>query len=178
MLKSSSSLFYFYRRYYSSFFFWSFSFSFSFFIFSSYFSSLLSGPFCSKCLSKFKSFSSNNFFYYCSFFNSSSLLLSFSYSSVLSLLYLYLYTILYWMRLAELGVWILFAEPGGLVNPTGRLAKAERSKGALPSSIIFNFLIYYMYSLSSASFGSSLTLGLFWMNFALLAYLRVLKVSS
>lgn len=82
------------------------------------------------------------------------------------------------MPLTEFGLWILLAEPGGLVNPTGRLAKAEGSKGTLPSSIIFNFLIYYMYSLSSASFGSSLILGLFWMNFALLAYLSVLKVSS
>ncbi len=74
--------------------------------------------------------------------------------------------------------WILFAEPGGLARAEGRLARAAGSKETLPSSIIFNFLIYYMYSLSKASLGSSLILGLFWINLALLAYRRVLRVSS
>jgi len=50
--------------------------------------------------------------------------------------------------------------------------------GILPYNIIFSFFISYMYSLSNASLGSSLIFGLFWMNFALLAYLNVLKVSS
>jgi len=71
---------------------------------------------------------------------------------------------------------MLFAELGELFMLGETLAKAEGSKGVLPSSIIFNFFIYYMYSLSRASFGSSLIFGLFWMNLARLAYLRVLKV--
>ena len=48
--------------------------------------------------------------------------------------------------------------------------------GTFPSSIIFRRLISSMYSLRRASLGSSLILGLFWINLALLAYLRVLRV--
>ena len=139
MLSSSSSLLSFYRMYSSSFFFCTFSFSFSFFIFYSSFSSLLSGPFCSKCRCRLLSFSYSNFFSSCSFFSSSSLLLSFYSSSVFYLFSRSLVTAFYWMELDE--VWMLLAEAGGLFGGAGRLARGARSNGVLPSSIILSCLI-------------------------------------
>ena len=155
MFNISYSLFIFYFRYSSYFFFCNFSFSFNFFIFYTY--ALFSSPtfYLSNILYKFYSFYFIILFYYCYALKSSSLFLN-SYDNPFSLLSP---TVLY----------IIFSLP----PPNDPIYK-----GIFPYNIAFSLLIYSFISLNNVSLGSSLILGLFLMNLALLAYLRVLKVSS